>query len=112
MSRLAEQIALLDHASAIAGRAIWPAEANVSVPAKTLQALFEQLAGEAARPAEYRLISHEAVWLMQAAKNVVLHRADKNAAMAERWLGIAELLDEAVAADLENARKSIGEVGQ
>lgn len=110
MSRLAEDIALLDRAATICGRAIWLEGDNVSVPAATLAALAEELQRRRLAPAEYRLIDDEAVWLAQAAHRVVIERADENAVKVERWTRLAELLAAGVALDLANAKKSLGAV--
>lgn len=109
--RLAEDIVLLDRAADIAGRAIWPEGDGVTVPAATLAALAEQLQRQRLAPAEYRLIDDEAVWLLQAAHRVVLERADDNKVKAERWTRLAELLRAGVALDLENAKKSLEQIG-
>lgn len=108
MTRLQQDIALLERAAAIAGKAIWPDEAAVTVPPATLEALADELAQARLRPVEYRLIGDEACWLIQAARNLVIHGADQNGVMVERWRRIAELLRAGVALDLENARKSLG----
>lgn len=106
--RLAEDIALLERAAAIAGQAIWPQADNVTVPPRTFDALLEEVEQRRASPADYRLIRDEAVWLLQAAKNVALYRADDNAPMLERWMRLAELVRAGVELDLHNAKKSIG----
>lgn len=111
MSRLAEDIALLEHAAGIAGQAIWPQSPNVSVPARTLAQLAEELQRRRLAPADYRLVDDEAVWLLQAAHRVVLERLDQDAPKVERWTRLAELLRAAVEVDLVNARKSTGETG-
>lgn len=111
MSRLDEDIALLDHAAKIAGTAIWPDADNVTVPPRTLAQLAEELQRRRLAPADYRLIDDEAVWLLQAAHRVVLERIDNNAPKIERWTRLAELLRAAIEVDLVNAKKSVGEVG-
>jgi hypothetical protein len=111
MSRLADDIALLERAATIAGQAIWPEAANVSVPPATLEQLGQAIAQRAASPADYRLIDDEAVWLMQAAKRVALERLDGNEPKIQRWTCLAELLRASIALDLVNAKKSAGEVG-
>src|SRR4051812_13699513 len=98
--RLAEDIALLDRAATIAGKAIWPEGDGVSVPAQTLALLADELQQRRMAPADYRLIDDEAVWLLQAAHRLVLERADDNRPKAERWTRLAELLRAAVALDL------------
>jgi hypothetical protein len=105
---LHRDIELLTRAAGIAGKAIWPEQANIVVPPATFEALAEEILGRRGQPVEYRLIGDEAVFLMQAAKNVTLHREDGNAALVQRWTRLAELLRAAVALDLENARKSLG----
>lgn len=110
MSRLSEDIALLEHAARIAGQAIWPDDARVSVPPRTLEQLGDELQRRADAPAEYRLIDVEAVWLLQAARRVTLERLDDNRPKVERWTRLAELLRAGVALDLVNARKSMGAV--
>lgn len=111
VSRLSEDINLLAHAAAIAGQAIWPDDARVTVPPRTLEQLGDALARRRETPADYRLIDDEAVWLLQAAKRVTLERLDGDRVKAERWTRIAELLRAAIALDLENAKKSLAEVG-
>lgn len=106
-ARLVEDIALLDRAMKIAGRAIWPEGDNVTVPAQTLATLAEELQRRRLAPAEYRLIDDEAVWLAQAAHRITLERADDNAVKVERWTRLAELLAAGVALDLQNACKSV-----
>lgn len=110
MTRLADDIALLERAADIAGKAIWPDADSVTVPAQTLATLAEELQRRRLAPVEYRLIDDEAVWLLQAAHRLVLERADDNRPKAERWMRLAELLRASVALDLDNAKKSLGQV--
>lgn len=105
--RLAEDIALLKRAADIAGQAIWPEAESVTVPVKTLEQLLEEIEKRSGSPAEYSLIRTEACWLMQAAKQIQLYRADANAPMIERWTRLAELLRAGIAVDLENANKTL-----
>lgn len=108
MTRLHDDIALLERAANIAGTAIWPERPNVVVPPATFEQLLDEVEKRRGAPADYTLIRDEAVWLMQAAKNVVLYREDDNGVMVERWTRLAELLRSGVALDLVNARKSLG----
>lgn len=107
MTRLANDIALLERAATIAGRAIWLEGDQVSVPAETLYALADELKAARFGGAEYRLIGDEAVWLVKAARHVVIEREDGNAAMGERWTRLAQMLASCVALDLENAKKRL-----
>lgn len=109
--RLSEDIALLERAATIAGKAIWPEAENERVPAGTLATVCEEVEQRRGAPAEYTLIRDEAVWLLQAARNVVIYRDDANAPMIERWTRLAELLAAGIALDLTNARKSLEALG-
>lgn len=108
MSRLADDIALLERAATIAGKAIWPDNDRCSVPEATLRGLENELTFT--RIAEHELIGDEAVFLMAAARHVVIERADDNAPMVQRWTRLAELLRAAVEVDLVKARKKLGEM--
>lgn len=109
MSRLAEDIALLARVADICGRAVYP-EPQVNVPPQTLDALADEIAAARRRVAEYPLIGDEALCLVIAAQHVTWARIDGNDARRERWQRLGELLCAAIALDLDNARKSIGEV--
>lgn len=111
MTRLRDDITLLERAAGIAGKAIWPDDATVTVPATTFDVLAKELAEARLRPVDYRLIGDEACMLIQSARNLVIHRADGNILMVERWRRIAGLLRAGVELDLENARKSLGGIG-
>lgn len=106
--RLAADIALLERALDVTRRVIVPEEPKLSDPAAALERLLEQLQHRRGSPAEYMLIRDEAVWLAQAAKNVLVYRDDRNEPMAERWTRLAALLRDGIEQDLHNARNSIG----
>jgi hypothetical protein len=106
--RLRDDIELLERAATIAGKAIWPDDDRCTVPEQTLRDLETML--KETRIAEYRLIGDEAVFLMIAARHVVIERSDDNRPMVERWTRLAELLRSAVAMDLVKARKSLVEL--
>lgn len=106
--RLRDDIALLERAAWIAGRAIWPDDDRCTVPDQTLRDLEAEL--KTTHVAEYRLIGDEAVFLMIAARHVVLERSDDNRTAVERWTRLAELLRAAVEVDLVKARKSLVEL--
>jgi len=106
--RLADDIALLARADKIARRAIYPDAANERVPVSTFDALTDELKARHGSPADYTLIGDEALWLIQAAKNLTLYRLDDNAPMAQRWRDLAEKLVAAVALDLQQRKAKPG----
>lgn len=119
MSRLADDIALLQRAADTAGLVLYPAcggnktfpEAHgVTVPPETLRLLADEVERRRATPAEYALIDYPAVWLLTAAHMLALHTLDRNdeKAAVYRKLGVA--LRAVVEVDLVNARKSLGEI--
>lgn len=118
MSRLAEQITLLQRAADTAALVIYPGAANRTFPAggtltaapESLSQLGETLEQQRCEPSDYRLIDFEAVWLMQATVQLLLHRCDDNPPKVERYHKLTTFLHAAVAGDLANARKSIGEI--
>jgi len=109
MSRLADDITLLARAADIAAKAIYP-ELQLTVSSRTLDTLADELMARRGMPADYVLIGDEAVMMMQCARNLVLCREDRDAVKVERWRRLGELFAAAVALDLNNARKSLGEV--
>jgi hypothetical protein len=114
MTRLETDIALLTRAADAAGLVIFPGGGNgsfpdnVSVTPATLKAMAEQLDAERGRSVEYRLIDVEAVWLLQVAQQLSMHRHDGNAIKVERLTKLGTELRSMVELDLVNARKSIG----
>lgn len=117
MSRIAADIALLQRAADTAGLVLYPGggnktftHGNITVAPDTLTALALELDERRRQVPEYRVIDYPAVWLLHAAQQLLLHRADDNAVMAERYQRLGEHLRSAVESDLENARKSLGEV--
>lgn len=119
MSRLAEDIDFLQRAADAAGLIIYPGGGNatfadaarVTVPAETLIAFAAELESRRLQPREYQLIDYEAAWLLRAAHQLMLHRADGESAKAERFQKLAEYLRAAIEVDLNNARKSPGGAG-
>ena len=118
MSRLAEDIELLQRAADAAGLLIYPNRGNltfsdadaahVTVPVETLAAYASELETRRLQPREYQLIDYEAVWLLLTAKQLALHQADGNQIKADRFRKLGEYLRAAVELDLVNARKSFG----
>lgn len=106
---LADDIALVQRAADIAGKALWPEAANIVVRPETFDHLAGELGAARARGADYHLIGDEVAMLMQAARRVVMERGGENSPLLERWTRIGELLRAAVELDLVNARKSLGE---
>lgn len=116
MSRLAEDIEFLQRVADAAGLVIYPQSANqtfpwaghASVTAETLASYCEQLSVLRLAPREYRLIDYEAIWLLRAAHQLVLHRADGDTAKTERFQKLGEYFRSLIETDLVNARKSEG----
>lgn len=115
MSRLAEDIELLQRCSDVAKIVIAPGSTNISYPdsartrvsAPVLSDFAETLDHARKQVREYDLISWEAVWLLQAAHRLVLHRADHDDVKIDRFQKLGEFLLAAVETDLANARKSL-----
>lgn len=115
MNRLVEDIALLQRAFDMAGLVIEPGKPNTSFPdgvvtitPDTLTDVAAQLEAVRTAPREYRLIDDEAVWLLQAAARLSLHRQDNNEVKVARCVWLISGLREAVEVDLASAHKSIG----
>lgn len=106
--RLRDDIALLERAAGIAGKAIWPDDDRCTVPEQTLRDLEREIFHT--NIAEYRLIGDEALFLVIAARHVVIERADDNRPAVERWTRLAELLRAAIEVDLVAARKTLLEL--
>lgn len=118
MSRLARDIDLLQRSADVAKIVIAPGATNASfeytahirVSAAILISFAEMLDDARTQVREYDLIGWEAVWLLQAAQRLVLHRADHDDVKVERFQKLGEFLLAAVETDLANARKSLGEM--
>jgi hypothetical protein len=106
MSRLDEDIELLQRVTAIAILAIWPDQHAIAVPLSTLDILAAEINARIGSPVDYRLIDDEAALLVLAARRVTLARLDDQPARLLRWAAIGELARKACAADLQNAIKS------
>lgn len=116
MSRLADDIALLQRAADTAGLVLYPGAGNRTFPSgnltaggATLTILAVELENRMGASVEYRVIDYPALWLMQAARQLQLHQADDNEAMAARYQKLGEAMRAAVEVDLVNARKTNGE---
>lgn len=115
MSRLAEDLAILQRAADAAGLVIYPNANNASfphaatstVPIETLTALAVDLEARRITPREQRLIDYEAVWLLLAAQQLLLHRSDGDHGKADRFQRLAEYLRASVEVDLVKARKIV-----
>jgi len=118
MSRLAEDIDVLQRAADGAGLVIYPqqpnatfpATAGLTVPGATLAAFANEMETRRMQPREYDLIGYEAVWLLRSAHQLVLCRDDGDSVKAERFQKLGEYLRAVIEIDLVNARKSLGEL--
>lgn len=108
MTRLADDIALLERVADICGKVIYCDDPRVTVPDGTLRALAGEVEAARLRVAEYPLIGDEAAFLVKAAQHVAWARLEDDAALGARWQRLGELLRAAVEVDLVNARKSAG----
>lgn len=116
MSRLAEDIDFLQRAADAAALVIYPERGSetfpdagrVSVSIDVLGAYAGEMEARRLLPREYQLIDYEAAWLLRAAHQLALQRADGNAVKAERFQKLGEYLRASVEMDLVNARKSLG----
>lgn len=114
MSRLADDLALLQRAADTAALVFYPGggnrsygPGNITAPPDTLRDLGEQLAACQASPAEHPLIGYEAVWLLQSAHQALLHRLDGNVVLERRFREFGMWLRAAVEVDLDKARRQL-----
>ena len=115
MTRLAEDITFLQRAADTAGLVLFPGgenktfpERNVSVAEAALVALKAECAELRSRVREYPLIGVEAEWLMESAQRVLWHRAEGNAALAERWQLPVFALRRLISAVASRPRRLVG----
>jgi hypothetical protein len=117
MRPLVDDIVFLQRAADTAGLVIYPgkpnrtfdAAANLSVSFGSLSAIALEAESRRIAPRAYRLIDYPAVWLLQSAGQLVLHKQDGNELQATRYAQLGAHLRMVVEADLDAARKSLGE---
>jgi hypothetical protein len=109
MTRLDQDIELLQRVISIASMAIWRDVNTIAVPLATLDRLSEEIEASRTALVDYRLIDDETALLVLAARRVTLARLDNNPGALLRWVEIGDLARKATTFDLQNAIKSAGQ---
>lgn len=107
VTRLQDDIAMLERVADICGKCIWPEDENATVPFDTLRELEREVTARMQVPAEVWLVRREAVWMIQAAQEIHSAREAKQRMLVDRWTRMAEMLRSAIALDLHQVNSAI-----